>query len=282
MIAGDFAEALFGIVEKFGGWNRFHVEAGFARFDARQSKEIFSKAGHASGILANDFKELARGCAIVGSAVEQSFRIALNRGERRAQFVGNVGDEVAAGFFDALGFGEVAEHGDGTSSRKRGSGDIESAPRDDRSGAGGLDFVGGRGFLDGGEEVWVADGFLDRLLQAGALRNEVVHGLIGPLHVAVGADGDDGVLHAVEQSFELALAGADGGKTFFDAASGLIDGAGDAAYFVLRRFENTGVEIAVGDAAGDFNDVLEAAGGPIGGDGGHYQSEEEGEHGSEF
>jgi len=45
-----------------------------------------------------------------------------------------------------------------------------------------------------------------------------VHGLIGPLHEAIGTDGDDRVLHAVEQGFELALAGLDGGETFFDAA----------------------------------------------------------------
>ena len=113
------------------------------------------------------------------------------------------------------------------------------------------------------------------------MRNEAVHGLVGPLHEAVGADGDDGVLHAVEQGFELALAGADGGKTFFDAAGGFIDGGGDAADFILRSFVDAGLEIAFGDAGGDFDDAFEAAGGPIGGDGGHYESEEEGQTGSQ-
>jgi len=36
--------------------------------------------------------------------------------------------------------------------------------------------------------------------------------LIGPLHEAIGTDGDDRVLHAVEPGFELALAGLDGGE----------------------------------------------------------------------
>ena len=110
--AGDFAEALFGVVEKFGGRNGLRLETGFAGFDACQGEQIFGEARHAGGILADDFQKLARGRAVFRSAVEQGFRVALNRSERRAQFVGNVGDEIAAGFFHALGFGEIAEHGD--------------------------------------------------------------------------------------------------------------------------------------------------------------------------
>ena len=87
--------------------------------------------------------------------------------------------------------------------------------------------------------------------------------LIGPLHEAVGADGDDRVLHAVEQGFELALAGADGGETLFDAAGSLIDGAGDAADFIRRSFQDAGLKVALGDAGGDVDDALEAASAPV-------------------
>ena len=52
-------------------------------------------------------------------SVEQGFGVSLNRSQRSAQFVGDVGDEIAAGFFDALGFGEVAEHGDGAAVGQR-------------------------------------------------------------------------------------------------------------------------------------------------------------------
>jgi len=62
-----------------------------------------------------------------------------------------------------------------------------------------------------------------------------------------------------EQGFELALAGLDGGETFFDAAGGLIDGAGDATDFVLRRFLDASLEIALGNAGGDLDDAFEAA-----------------------
>ncbi len=112
-------------------------------------------------------------------------------------------------------------------------------------------------------------------MQASALGNEAIHGLVGPLDEAVGADGDHGVLHAVEQGFELALTGADGGKTFFDAAGGDIDGSGDAADFVLRSFLDASLEVAFGDTGGDINDPFEAASAPTGGDGSHQQSEQE-------
>ncbi len=68
----------------------------------------------------------------------------------------------------------------------------------DGRGAGGLYlFCGGRSF-DGGQEIWIANGFDDGSIEARVLRNEAIHGLVGPLDQAVGADGDDGVLHAVQ------------------------------------------------------------------------------------
>ena len=42
--AGDFPEALFGIVEEFSGRNGLHIETSFAGFDAGQSQQIFSEA----------------------------------------------------------------------------------------------------------------------------------------------------------------------------------------------------------------------------------------------
>src|SRR5258708_3807756 len=166
---GDFSEAFLGVVEKLRGRNRFHFEAGFGGFDACQSQQILREPRHTGRILANDFEKLAGGRDIVGSAVEQCFRIALNRRERRTQLVGNVGDEVAPGFFDALGFGEVAKHGDGASIGQRGGGYVEGAAVNDGGGAGRFDFAGGRRFFHGGEEIGVADSFDYGLVQAGAV-----------------------------------------------------------------------------------------------------------------
>jgi len=112
VIAGDFAKALFSVVKEFGRRDGLGVETSFAGFDAGQREQVFREAGHAGGILADDFQKLAGGRDVVRSGVEQGFGIALDRSERGAQFVGNVGDEIAAGFFDALGFGKIAKHGD--------------------------------------------------------------------------------------------------------------------------------------------------------------------------
>src|SRR6202034_4607039 len=97
------------------------------------------------------------------------------------------------------------------------------------------------------------------VLQAGPLRDEAVHGPVRPLHEAVVADRNDGVLHAVEQGFELALAGDNGGEAEFDTARRFIDGAGDATDFVLRSFEDARLKIAIRDAGGDVDDALQAA-----------------------
>ena len=179
---------------------------------------------------------------IVGAEVEESFGVSLNRGQRGAELVGDVGNEIAAGFFDALGLGQIAQHSDGAAIGQRGGGDIEGAAGDDGSGAGGLDLFRGGGGFHGGEEIGIANGFDNRRVEARVLGNKAIHGLVGPLHEAVGADGDDGVLHAVEQGFELALAGLHGGKTALDLAGGFVDGGGDAANFVERTCLRRGPE----------------------------------------
>ena len=101
--------------------------------------------------------------------------------------MGNVGDEIAASFFDALGFGEIAEHGDGAAIGQRRGGDIEGAAGDDGGGAGGLHLFCSGGGFDGGKKIRIANGFDHGCVQARVLRNEAVHGLVGPLHQAVGS-----------------------------------------------------------------------------------------------
>jgi hypothetical protein len=63
-------------------------------------------------------------------------------------------------------------------------------------------------------------------------------------------------LHAVEQGFELALAGTNSGETAFDLASSFVDGGGDTANFVERRVFNAGVEVSLLDAGGDIDNAL--------------------------
>ena len=103
------------------------------------------------------------------------------------------------------------------------------------------------------------------------LRNKPIHGLVGPLHQTVGAHRDHRVLHAVEQSFELALAGAHGGKTAFDLAGGFVDGSSNAANFIQRLVLHAGAQIALLDANGDIHDAIETTRSPNRGRGGDEQ-----------
>jgi len=100
-----------------------------------------------------------------------------------------------------------------------------------------------------------------------------VHGLIGPLHEAIGTDGDDRVLHAVEQGFELALAGLDGGETFFERRAVLSMAPATRPISSWRRFLDASLEIALGNAGGDIDDAFEAASAPLGSGRGHNQRE---------
>ena len=110
-----------------------------------------------SGILADNFQKFA-GVIVVRRAVEQSFGVALDGSQRSAQFVRDVGDEVAAGLFHALGFGEVAQHSHGAAAGHGRGGHIESAARQDGSGAGGAHASRFAGIADGTQEIGVADG----------------------------------------------------------------------------------------------------------------------------
>ena len=53
--------------------------------------------------------------------------------------MGDIGDEIAAGFLDSLGFGEIAKHGNRTSSGHWRGRDIEGRPGRIEAGAGGAD-----------------------------------------------------------------------------------------------------------------------------------------------
>ena len=107
----------------------------------------------------------------------------------------------------------------------------------------------------------IADGLDNGRVQASALRDQAFQAAVGPLDASVGADGDDGVLHGVEQSLELTLAGLNGQEAFFELAGGFVEGRGYLADFVDRSCGDAGGEIAGGDPIGEGDDALQAAGG---------------------
>jgi hypothetical protein len=102
--AGCFAKALESVLKQFFRADFLNVEPLFPGFHAGEGEEILGQARHAGGILADDFEKFAN--VIVGErAVEQGLGVSLDGSKGSAQFVRDVGDEIAARFFHALGFG---------------------------------------------------------------------------------------------------------------------------------------------------------------------------------
>ena len=168
----------------------------------------------------------------------------------------NIGDKIAARFLHALGFGEVAQHGNGAASGHGRGGNIDGAPRSDRAGTGGGDDIVVRGFLDGGEKIGIAHAINQRRVQPGRAKQKTVHAAIRPLHTPIGADGDHGVLHAVEERLELILAGLHADKVFFDAPRRAVECSGNLPDFIYRSGGDSGSKVAGGDALGETHDAL--------------------------
>ena len=64
-------------------------------------------------MLEDDVEETAAVLRIVERAGNQSFGKTLNRGERGAEFVGDVGDKIPANALEFAKFRDVVEHDDG-------------------------------------------------------------------------------------------------------------------------------------------------------------------------
>ena len=75
----------------------------------------------------------------------------------------------------------------------------------------------------------------------------------------VGADGDDGILHAVEQGFQLTLAGLQGREAFLQMAGSLIERTGHLANFISGFFVDARRQVAVGDAVGELHNLAQAS-----------------------
>ncbi len=78
-----------------------------------ERQECIDEAGHARGLLRHDREEALAGAGVLLGRALQRLDKAPQRGERRAQLVARIGDEVRPHLVDALHFGEIAqEHED--------------------------------------------------------------------------------------------------------------------------------------------------------------------------
>src|SRR5712692_4814625 len=114
-----------------------------------------------------------------------------------AQLMGDVGDEVAAGLLHTLRLREITQHGNGAATRHGRRGHIKGASGNNGSGARRSDSQSIIGTADGGEKIRIANSFNDGGVQASSLRHQSVHAAVSPLHTAIAADSNNGILHTV-------------------------------------------------------------------------------------
>ena len=65
---------------------------------AGQGEQVLGDAVHAGGVFENDAEKLAGGFSVGRRLLDQRLDVALDGGERSAQFMADVGDELAAEF----------------------------------------------------------------------------------------------------------------------------------------------------------------------------------------
>ena len=124
-----------------------------AGFDLGEGEQVFGETVHAAGVLENDGHEFAGVIGHLHLVFEEGLDVAGDRGERSAEFVGDVGDEIAAGFFGALDFGDVMEDGDGSAIGRGRGADFKGAARDDGDGAAAADAALAEGDVNTTEDL---------------------------------------------------------------------------------------------------------------------------------
>ena len=102
-------------------------------FNAGKSQQIFGEPIHPLCIFEDDLQELKRGDGVWMGVFDQRLNISLNRSERRAQFVADIGDKIATGTLCGFYARYIVKDGNGAASRQRRSVDLEDAPRSQRT-----------------------------------------------------------------------------------------------------------------------------------------------------
>ena len=212
---------------------------------------------------------------VLRCAVENSFGVALDGGQGRAEFVRDVGDEIAPGFFHTLGLGEIAQHSHCSAPRHGSRGDVKGPAGDDgdRTGRGHGVFLGSS--LNGGQKVGVANAVNDGRVQTVRRWEKTVHAAICPLDAAVGADRDHGILHAIQQSFEFALTGLHAREAFFQTASSLVESGRYLPDFVAGRGGDPGGKVSARNTLGKSHNPAQAPGDVLGSRGCHNHGKQE-------
>ena len=78
--------------------------------DTGEGEQVLDQALHAGGLLGHDGEEAALGCPVVRRGTLEGLNEADQRGERGAELVARVGDEVGAAALGGTLLGAVGQH----------------------------------------------------------------------------------------------------------------------------------------------------------------------------
>ena len=88
------------------------VHGDLAGFELREGEEVFDEVGEAVAVFLDFLEEAFLVFGVGGVSVEQGFNATFDHGERGAEFVVDVGDEVFAFVFEEFDLSEVVEEDD--------------------------------------------------------------------------------------------------------------------------------------------------------------------------
>ena len=267
-------------MDEHGGAHRLQARLVLAGFDLGEGEQVFGETVHAAGVFENDGHELAGVIGQIHLVFEEGFDVAGDGGERGAQLVGDVGDEVAAGFLSALDFGDVMENGDGSAIGGGRGADFKGAAGDDGDGAADADAALAEGGVDAAEDLGVANADDQGLPAAGgpgAMRCMTEFDqLTWPLALTA-------TTASCMESSRAASSRCLSSRAWKDCSRRLAVASRARATSPISSLPScldAGSEIAGGDAAGEIDDAAQAAGDAMreqrGGEDGQHQGDERG------
>ena len=161
------------------------------------------------GVFEDDAQELASGFRVGMGLLDEGFNVALDGGERSAEFVADVGDEVAAGFLGGFDAGDVVEDDERAAAGQGGGIDLKDAALGKGTGPAKADFSVVQSAAHAGQDFRVADKVDQRAAGVDLRADDALHDGIGPSHQALRGDGDDAFLHGVEHGGQFLAAALD-------------------------------------------------------------------------
>ena len=187
----------------------------FLQLDAREREQVADEARHAPALVVHHLQEPVLGLGIVARRAAQGFDAADQGGQRRADLVAGVGDEIDAHLFGAPHGGDVvqghhhrraavAAHGQGRDIDRIGPLDMARGQADLRA----LAVVVGQCCIDRLGQCRIAHD-AGQIAPGGVLAEQAAPGAVQAHHAAVARQQQQGIGQRVEQAVGLGLQGVD-------------------------------------------------------------------------